>query len=87
MIGSVPWDMTKLLHIDEAAALVGRSAGTIRAWIRRGLTAVRQGKRTLVRLGDVLRRAAAAAAEIAQQDVHGKVTARTCAQVSGVQHS
>lgn len=82
MIKGVTWDLTRLLHIDEAAVLVGRSAATIRAWIRRGLTAVRKGRRTLVRLGDILERAASAAAEIAKQNVHGKITARTCAQVS-----
>lgn len=80
------WDLATLLHIDEAAALVGRSAATIRAWIRRGLTAVRQGKRTFVRLGDLLVRRAQADAETVKQDVHGKITARACAQVSGVQH-
>lgn len=82
------WDPTKLLRLDEAAAFVGCKVGTIRSWIsRQKLAAVRQGKRTLIRLGDLLARMTEVAAEIARQDVHGKITARTCAQVSGVQHS
>lgn len=78
--------MAKLLRLDEAAALVGRKVSTIRAWIHRGLAVVRQGKRTLVRLGDILEREAKAAVEIAKQDVNGKISARACAQVNGVQH-
>lgn len=76
------WDPTRLLRIDEAAVFAGRNASTIRAWInRRKLAAVRQGKRTLIRLGDLLDRMTEVAAELAKQDVNGKLTARACAQV------
>lgn len=49
------WDLTRLLHLDEAAALCRRAASTIRSWIHRGLVkAVKRGRRTMVMLGDVL---------------------------------
>lgn len=57
----MPWhdrpvfDLGRLLHIDEAAALCRRAASTIRSWIHRGLLkATKQGKRLVVTLADVL---------------------------------
>lgn len=62
------WDLARLLHLDEAAAHCRRAASTIRAWIRRGhLKAFKQGKRLVVRLGDLLAAEAGRTATLAKR--------------------
>ncbi len=54
--GRLNWRLVKIHHsytVDEAARLLGRSKGTVRRWLKAGLTALTDRKPILILGGDL----------------------------------